>query len=101
MQQQQFINNCNQLDMFQAIILPIFRSTRLCVYSLWYKAPTMLLVGSLEAEFLRFQATGRQRLGCVIPQVVTHSIALLKMGEIVAQNMLSWMELLINRYYCI
>ena len=27
--------------MFRAIILPIFRSTRLC-YSLWYNAPTML-----------------------------------------------------------
>ena len=26
---------------------------------------------------------------------------LLKMGEIIARNMLSWLELLINRYYCI
>ena len=29
-------------------------------YSLWYNVPRMLPVGSLEAEFLRFQATGRQ-----------------------------------------
>ena len=28
--------------MFWAIILPIFRSTRLCVNSLWYNAPMML-----------------------------------------------------------
>ena len=31
MQQQQFINNSNQLNMFRAIILTIFRSARLCV----------------------------------------------------------------------
>ena len=31
MQQQQLINNSSQLNMFQAIILPIFRSTRLCL----------------------------------------------------------------------
>ena len=29
-------------------------------YSLWYNAPTMLPAGSLEAEELRFQATGPQ-----------------------------------------
>ena len=31
MQQEQLINNSSQLNMFRAIILPIFRSTRLCV----------------------------------------------------------------------
>jgi hypothetical protein len=30
-----------------------------------------------------------------------HSLVLLKMGEIIAWNMLSWLELLINRYCCI
>ena len=40
-------------------------------------------------RFLRFQATGRQRRGCIIPQAVTHSLALLKMGVIIARNMLS------------
>jgi len=58
--------------MFRAIILPIFRSTRLCVYSLWYNALTMLL------------ATGRLHGGCIIPQTVTHSLVLLKMGKIIA-----------------
>ena len=29
------------------------------------------------------------------------SLVLLKMGEIIARNMLSWLELLINRYFCI
>ena len=85
-------------------------------YSLWYNAPTMWPVGSLEAElchtglltaceqeqmlllaswqqtcmtFLRFQATGRQHRGCIIPQAVTHSLVLLKMGWIIARNMLS------------
>jgi len=30
-----------------------------------------------------------------------HSLVLLKMGEIIARNMLSWLELLVNRYCCI
>ena len=45
--------------------------------------------GSLEADFLRFQAIGRQQRGCIIPQAVTHSLVLLKMEEIIARNMLS------------
>jgi len=32
--------------MFRAIILPVFRRTRLC-YSLWYKAPMMLLASNI------------------------------------------------------
>ena len=31
----------------------------------------MLPAGSLEAEFLRFQATGWQHRGYIIPQVIT------------------------------
>ena len=34
-----------------------------------------LPAGSLEAELLRFQATGRQHRGCIIPQAVTQSSA--------------------------
>jgi len=30
-----------------------------------------------------------------------HSLVLLRMGEIIARNMSSWLELLINRYCCI
>jgi hypothetical protein len=51
--------------------------------------------------YLRFQATGRQHRGYIIPQGVTRSLVLLRMGGINARNMLSWMELLINRYCCI
>jgi len=58
-------------------------------YSLWYNAPTMLLT------------TGRQHRGCIIPQTVTHSLVLLKMGKIIARNPLRWLELLISRYCCI
>ena len=61
----------------------------------------MLPATSLEEEFLRFQATGRQHRGCITPQAVTYSLVLLKMGGIIARNMLSWLELLINRYCCI
>jgi len=56
---------------------------------LLYNAPTMLPPG------------GRQCRGCIIPQAVTDSLVLLKMGEIIAQNMLSWLELVINCYCCI
>jgi len=57
---------------------------------LWYNAPTMLLPRAC-----------RQHRGCIIPQAVTHSLVLLKMGKIIAGNMLSWLELLIRRYCCI
>jgi len=30
-----------------------------------------------------------------------HSLVLLKMGEIIARNVLTWLELFINRYCCI
>ena len=49
----------------------------------------------------RFQATGRQHRGCIIPQAVAHSLVLLKTGGIKARKVLSWLELLINRYCCI
>jgi len=35
---------------------------------LWYNAPTMLPAGSLDAEELHIQATGRQHRGCITPQ---------------------------------
>ena len=66
-------NNSSQLNMFRAIIFPIFRSTRLC-YSLWYIEPTMLPAG------------GRQDRVCIIPQAVTHSLVFLKMGKIIAET---------------
>ena len=47
--------------MFRAIITPIFRSTRLCVTA----------------------------CGIMHPQAVTHSLVFLKMGVIIARNMLS------------
>jgi len=56
---------------------------------LWYNAPTMLPVGC------------RQHRVCIIPQAVTHSLVLPKMDKIISRNMLSWLELLISRYYCV
>ena len=58
-------------------------------YSLWYNAPTMVPAG------------GRQHRGCIKPQAVAHSLVLIKMGKIIARNMLSLLELLISRYCCI
>ena len=57
--------------------------------------------GSLEAEERRFQTTGGQHRGYIIPQAVTHSLVLLKMGRMIARNMLSWLELSISRHCCI
>jgi hypothetical protein len=59
--------------MFQALIPPIFRSTKLCVTA-W---------------------------GITHPSCNTHRLVLLKMGGINARNMLSRLELLINCYCCI
>jgi len=44
--------------MFRAIILPIFRKTTLCI-----TACGIMPAGSLEAQELRFQATGRHYTG--------------------------------------
>ena len=63
MQQQRLINNSSQLNMFRGIILPIFRSTRLCVTAWGIRAPTML------------PACGWQHSGCIITQAVTQSSA--------------------------
>ena len=58
-------------------------------YSLWYNAPRILPAGSLEVEELRFQATGQHHPGYIIPQAVTHSPVILKMGGFSARNMMS------------
>ena len=50
-------------------------------YSLWYIETTMLPAGSLEAEFLRFQASGRQHRGCIIPQAVTQQSSVPEDGQ--------------------
>ena len=81
--------------MFRAIISPIFRSTILYL-QLWYNALTMLPAGSIVGALYH---------SC------KYSIVLLKMGEIIARNMLSWLKLLIIKllllhlvgclYYCI
>ena len=39
--------------------------------------------------FSRGTVAGRQHRGCVTPQAVTHNLVLLKMGKIIAPNMLS------------
>ena len=70
--------------MFRAIISPILRSTRL-FYSLWHKALTMLPASQQQAASLVHYATSRK-----------HSLVLLRMGEIIVRNMLSWLKLWIK-----
>jgi len=74
---------------FGQIILPIFRSTRLYVTA----------CGIMQSRCCR-PATGLQHRGCIIPQAVTHSPVLLKMGKMIARNMLNWLKLLISSYFC-
>jgi len=51
MQQYWFINNYNQLNMFQQLFCPSSRALNR-VYSLWYNAPTMFPAGNLDAKEL-------------------------------------------------
>jgi len=84
------MDNPNQLDIFRAIILPVFRSTRLCVTAC-----------GIMHQRCCLPVAGRQHRGCIVPQAVTHSLVLLNMGKIIARNMSSWLGLSINRYCCI
>ena len=55
-------------------------------YNLSYVVTNMLLGGDLVTDEFRYQITARQRIGYNIPQVVLHSLKLLKMGKIVARK---------------
>ena len=44
-------------------------------------------------SWFRASAGGRQHRGCIIPQAVTHSLVLPKMGKIIARNILRGLEL--------
>jgi hypothetical protein len=73
--------------MFRATILPIIRSIiRLCIAACGMMHP----VGGLVTEELCFQTTGRQLTWCITPQAALHSLMLLMMGKIIAQNMSSY-----------
>ena len=82
------MNNFNQLNMFRAIFHSSSGALD-CVYSLWYNAPTMLSAGGQPV-------TNREHRRCFLPQ---QSLLLLRMGEIIAQNMLSSLKLLIKLLY--
>ena len=103
MQQWRFIDNPNQLDMFQATILPIFRSTRLYVTACGIMYPRCCRPVAWKRSL---QATGQQHRRCFTPQAVTQSLVLLKMGKIIARNILSCLglsikPLLLHRVGCL
>ena len=67
-----------------------------CAYSFRYCQPILLLAATVDemerssiSSTVAAPATGRQHCGCIIPQTVTHSLVLLKMGKIISRNMLS------------
>ena len=77
-QQQRLINNSSQLISFGKLFCPSSGALD-CV---------LTACGIMQPRWCR-PVAGRQHRGCIIPQAVTHSPLLLKMGKIVAQNMLS------------
>jgi len=91
-----FIDNYNHLSMFRAIISPTLRSTRLCLQ----------LGTAVPPHPCHQQAASpvHYTTSC------KHSLVLLRMGEIIARNMLSWLKLSVKfvivalfdcLYYCI
>jgi hypothetical protein len=84
--------------MFRAIVSPILRSTRLCL-QLVVKCSMMLPAGKLdEVDHPAYQP---EASSVHYTTSYKHSLVLLRMGEIIARNMLSKLELIINRYCCI
>jgi len=73
-----FINNFNQLNMFRAIISSIFRSSRLCLQ--------LVSAGDQDEPHPGHQQAASSVL---YTKSCKHSLVLLRMGEIVARNMLS------------
>jgi len=71
--------------MFRAIILSIIRSTRLCFTA----------CGIMHPRCCRPTSWVHYTTSC------KHNLVLLKTGEIIARNMLIWLELIINHYCCI
>jgi hypothetical protein len=102
MQQWQFINNVNQLNMFRAIVSFILRSTRLCFNSVWFKHRRCCSW---------WHVTSLQHRRCTIPQDVqiTHSSAPedgrnyrpkhVELIEVI--NKLSLLHIVGCLYYCI
>jgi len=69
-----FIDNYDQLNMFRAIISPILWSTRLCL---------QLVIVPLHPCHQQAASSLLYTTSC------KHSLILLRMGEIIARNMLS------------
>ena len=64
-----------------------------CVYSLWYNAPAMLPAGDkYEVELpVPPHLCHQQATSVLYTTSCKHSLVLLRMGEIFARNMLSWL----------
>ena len=86
----------NQPNMFQKTNSPILRSTFwLYIHSFWYNAPKLLPIGAtVEMELHEFHFN-RGTKSCIYSQNV-----LMRMGEFVARNMLSWFKKINKRKSC-
>ena len=72
-----FIVNYNQLNMFRPIISPILRSTRMCLQL------AVQCTGDADSWWQQAASPVHYNASC------KHSLVLLRMGEIIARNMLS------------
>jgi len=85
--------------------MPIIRSSRLhlCHCRIWCVMPWLLVVGWWE-QSSRLCVRGEGNCATAGSSVhyttsCKHSLVLLRMGEIIARNMLSWSRLLINIFF--
>ena len=79
------------LYMFRTVSTSIIRSLRLYIQHQVYVMHVLWLLASKQPQNMydMLSVTGRQHRACIIPQTVTHSLVLLKMGKIISRNMLS------------
>ena len=80
-----------------------FRHRASCIVgqAFHYSPENAFYIFNQQIYFIWYLLGIMHRRWCIIPQTVTHSLVLLKMGKIISRNMLSWLELLISRYCCI
>ena len=89
-----FIPLLGSLYMFRVFYTPIIRSIILKTVSTATGTDHSIISATysqrgLQATLGILSANGRQHRRCIIPQTVTHSLVLLKMGKIIFRNVLS------------
>jgi len=107
-----FIDNFNHLNMFRAIISPILRRIKLCLQLVVWSTDDVASWWPGWGEASVPPHPGHQLTASSVLYTTSckHSLLLLRMGEIIARNMVSWLKFLIKLlllhlvgclYYCL